>query len=383
MEPNPIPPPRELADRFRRAQAGTAADLGLGEPIRQADELFRATFRAEPERHGAASGFVPIQAEHTHYFGGFGLLARLPQGVAVAARPNPDGAAVTAVGADTERAARLIEALQARLARSDHESVRYEVAVVSTLAGGGEEALLGAVAAAFLRAVSPPAGPPLASAAAGAIEEILGRPYGPSYYLAAEVDAELVLVDAGTGEAIEVERPERAGFGLLEVGAEHLPAPAVFWERAAVVESSLEQLREGGFANLSSLRRLEHQDLPGALQRIDSSARPIIRHLVAEDRRVTRIVAALKRSDPQLVGALLLMSFASQRDDLRSSVAFVDAAIEYAEAAEGVYGARMAGAGYGGRILLVGRPFLIPHYLEEIATQISNRFELDVRALTL
>jgi galactokinase len=383
MQPDPVPPPRELADRFRRALQRMPAERGSGQAVLQAAELFRETFGAEPASIGDACGFVPVAAEHTHYFPGFGLLARLPWGVAVAVRTAAEAPAVTTVGADAARVARLVDVLRARLAQAGIRSPAMEVAVAATLDGGGEEAVLGAIARAFVRTLEAPAGPPLARVAAGAVEEVLGRPYGPAYILAAEVDADLALIDAGTSEAIEVDRPEGAGLGLLEFGKESLPDLSVFWERAAVVEYSLEQLRDAGFQNLSSLRKLEHQDLPGALNRIDASARPLIRHLVTEDRRVTRMVAALKRADPQILGAMLMMSFASQREDLRSSIPLVDFAVGHAEAAEGIYGARMAGAGYGGRILVVGRPFLLPGYLDALQDDVAVRYHVEPRPIAL
>jgi galactokinase len=58
----------------------------------------------------------------------------------------------------------------------------------------------------------------------------------------------------------------------------------------------------------------------------------VARHLVTDNRRVQKMVAALRRSDWQMVGALLLMSHASRRDAWQGTSAEADFLVEHVEA---------------------------------------------------
>jgi galactokinase len=92
--------------------------------------------------------------------------------------------------------------------------------------------------------------------------------------------------------------------------------------------------------------------------------------LVTENRRVQKHVAALRRDDWQMVGALLLMSHASLRDDWKGTTAAADTLVEAVEARthDGLYGACMTER--GGGVLVVGRP----HAFEEGIRDLTRRF---------
>ena len=59
----------------------------------------------------------------------------------------------------------------------------------------------------------------------------------------------------------------------------------------------------------------------------------------------------LERRDFEMLGTLLKESHRSLRDDFEVSTPHVDALVERAWAAQGCYGARIMGAGFGGSIL--------------------------------
>jgi galactokinase len=75
------------------------------------------------------------------------------------------------------------------------------------------------------------------------------------------------------------------------------------------------------------------------------------RHVDSEIARVHAFVDALERRDFEMLGTLLKESHRSLRDDFEVSTPHVDALVELAWAAEGCYGARIMGAGFGGSIL--------------------------------
>jgi len=72
------------------------------------------------------------------------------------------------------------------------------------------------------------------------------------------------------------------------------------------------------------------------------------RHVVSEDDRVLKAAQALKQNRLGAVGRLMAESHRSLRDDYEVSCAELDLLVELANQAEGVRGARMTGAGFGG-----------------------------------
>ncbi|MEX0853021.1 MAG: galactokinase [Bauldia sp.] len=88
------------------------------------------------------------------------------------------------------------------------------------------------------------------------------------------------------------------------------------------------------------------------LQRHADLLPPVIlrrcRHVVSENERTTRAAEALEAGDLRLVGRLMGESQVSMRDDFEITCREVDLMVELNAAAEGVFGARMTGGGFGG-----------------------------------
>ena len=72
------------------------------------------------------------------------------------------------------------------------------------------------------------------------------------------------------------------------------------------------------------------------------------RHVVTENKRALAAVDALRRGQPEIVGALLYESHTSLRDDFEVSTPELDLLVDLASEIEGVLGARLTGAGFGG-----------------------------------
>jgi galactokinase len=77
---------------------------------------------------------------------------------------------------------------------------------------------------------------------------------------------------------------------------------------------------------------------------------PRARHVVAENARVAETATALATGDLEALGALLLASHASLRDDYAVSTPELDALVD-ALVASGAAGARLTGAGFGGCVV--------------------------------
>lgn len=374
MEPRPPIPPADAAfvQRLRRAIDRPSAKAADAEALaRRAEALLGARFGpGEPAAAAFAAGYAPLSAEHTHYFDGFGLLLALPDGVAVALRSAPGGVWLTSEGVREHD-----EVLLGDLLRNLARQLRLgglEAALVSTLPLGLEETLLGAAAVAALRALEQrPASDESLRMTEAAVAAALDRPFGPAYLLAGQSERAVTLVDAGTLEREGLDRAasDPVGWGLVAI--EPQPPEDGFYEaREAAVQGALTRLQQSGFEALRSLRGLEHHDLTDALDSLAGLQKRVVRYLVTEDRRVPRLFTALSKGDGQLAGALLLMSQAALREDWGGSSAEADFVAAAAEGEEGIYGARA----FSGGVLVVGRPFLLPPFLERVAEAFAGRF---------
>jgi galactokinase len=76
-----------------------------------------------------------------------------------------------------------------------------------------------------------------------------------------------------------------------------------------------------------------------------------VRHVVSENSRVVEASQALKASDAVEFGRLMNASHQSMKDDFEISTPEIDALVDLAQRAEGVYGARLTGGGFGGSIV--------------------------------
>ncbi|HWF57990.1 MAG TPA: galactokinase [Candidatus Dormibacteraeota bacterium] len=98
------------------------------------------------------------------------------------------------------------------------------------------------------------------------------------------------------------------------------------------------------------------RDLDGVLQRR-------ARHVVTENARVRRAVALLRQGQLHAIGAVLVESHASLRDDYEASSSELDTAVDAACEA-GAWGARLTGAGWGGCAIA-----LVPLYAREAVAE--------------
>jgi galactokinase len=324
-----------------------------------------------------ACGTVGVQADQTHYSDGFGLFMPLQQGIAVAARPADttrvvfDGAEQTwdAETSDLPPWATVVH----RILQELLAGASIEVGVVSTIPGRCQDGYLASLAVALIRVVRRLDVPPtvdldhveslrdaLVPLLAGEIGAVLDQPYSTAYLLAtfAGADTAFTLVDTTTREHLPVETEGRSALEWAVLDPQG-PAPrlAEFHRtRQQQAEEALDQLRARGFAELEAFRDLEHRDLERAEKILSDTLRPVVRHLVTENGRVQKQVAAMRRSDWQMIGALLLMSHASQRDDWEGTSDAADAVVRATENQThgGLYGASMTGR--SGAVLVTGRP---------------------------
>lgn len=118
--------------------------------------------------------------------------------------------------------------------------------------------------------------------------------------------------------------------------------------RRAECEKALEELQKSGLQikSLGELTEEEFESNKNVIQ--DEIIQKRAKHAVYENQRTLKAVQALKENNLELFGKLMVESHNSLRDDYEVTGIELDTLVEIALKQEGVIGARMTGAGFGG-----------------------------------
>lgn len=154
-----------------------------------------------------------------------------------------------------------------------------------------------------------------------------------------------------------------------------------------IVDSNVSrELRDGAYARrraqctqacealgVTHLRDADMDMLTAARDRLDDVIYRRARHVITEDLRTARTVAAIKRRDWAQAGTLMFDSHASLANDFETSVEALDRLVDIARSIgpdNGLYGARMTGGGFGGCVVtLVARA-----HADDITERLSHDY---------
>jgi len=101
--------------------------------------------------------------------------------------------------------------------------------------------------------------------------------------------------------------------------------------------------------HVEHLCRLTSDDLTGCANSFpDATLYKRVRHVITENERVQECAEALKNGNLVVFGSLMNQSHDSLRDDYEVTGAHLDTLVDAAREIDGVLGARMTGAGFGG-----------------------------------
>ncbi|HJT66865.1 MAG TPA: galactokinase [Pyrinomonadaceae bacterium] len=164
--------------------------------------------------------------------------------------------------------------------------------------------------------------------------------------------------------------PDTVNLVICNTMVKHALASSAYNERRAQCEAGVKHLAQF-LPNVKALRdvtleQLEEYggDLPEVVYRR-------CRHVVTENARVLAAAEALEQRDLHRFGQLMRGSHFSLRDDYEVSSTELDLMVELAFMADGVYGARMTGGGFGGcTVNIVDVP-----YVEQFTTFIARQYE--------
>ena len=161
------------------------------------------------------------------------------------------------------------------------------------------------------------------------------------------VDGRALLLDCRSLEWRPVSLPSRAHLVVLHSGSPRKLERSAYNERRAQCDAAVAALREAD-PTVGSLRDVTVELLAAEGGRLDATVARRAEHVVAENERVRAVMEAMEADDLAAVGDLFTASHASLRDLFEVSSPELDSLVEIARGVDGVFAARMTGAGFGG-----------------------------------
>lgn len=153
-------------------------------------------------------------------------------------------------------------------------------------------------------------------------------------------------------------------------------ADSKYNERRAECEQGLEiiqkQMKE--ITGLGDLSPLQFKKVEQAIE--DDTIRQRVRHIVTEDDRVEKAVAALENKDLNAFGLYMKESHVSLRDDYEVTGVELDTLYSLQEVQAGCIGTRMTGAGFGGCTVSIVQEESIDDFKQNVAHHYTEKTEL-------
>ncbi len=348
---------------------------------------FLQLFGCEPAVAAKAPGRVNLIGEHTDYNGGFVLPAAIPLETTVEISPHESGRVrVWSVAFSDEPPVTFELGAEQRTgdwadyvrgvtwALGSAGSLRgFDARIESRVPVGGGLSSSASLAIALGRALRTAFAIPLddvglALAARRAETDFVGAPVGIMDPLACSLaDASsALLIDTRTLARTRVPLPPETALIVIDSGLRHSHAAGDYRTRRD------ECVRAAAALGVAELRDVDMGDLD-RIGRLPEPLNRRARHVVTENARVLAAVEALRAADLEAAGRLFVASHLSMRDDFEVSVPCIDALVDAAIGAPGVYGARLTGGGFGGAIVALADRNEAPTAAAEILRRHSGR----------
>lgn len=316
---------------------------------------FSLFFKKHSPIIASAPGRVNLLGEHTDYNDGYMLPIATPQRTEVAIAPSDDGL-FHFYSANTNEAVemapaehvetgfgRYIEGCIRVLEQSGIVVPPLRIYIKSSLVMGAGLSSSAALEVAVLRALRLLLGftltdVKLAQLAQQAETDYAGVNCGIMDQMAASLASsdQMLLLDARTLSTRLLPLPAESEVLVLDSGVARTLATSKYNTRRQECEEAAHALAVASLRDITDIELIAQ--LPEPLLRR-------ARHVVSEN---ARVLAACDSTDPTQFGHLMNASHASLRDDFDVSIPELDVLTTLLQAAPGVFGARLTGAGFGG-----------------------------------
>ncbi len=181
-------------------------------------------------------------------------------------------------------------------------------------------------------------------------------------------EGQAVEIDCRSLEHRYVPLPSGVAFVAVNTMVKHALAGSAYKDRVAECAAAAKGLGVG------SLRDVSLAQFEASSAALPEVPRRRARHIVSENDRVNRFVAASEQGNVDLMGSLLVESHRSLQYDYEVSCEELDFLVEAAVAIPGVLGARMTGGGFGGCTVNMMRSGAVDRFLQEIVRAYQARF---------
>ncbi len=180
-----------------------------------------------------------------------------------------------------------------------------------------------------------------------------------------------ILVDARSLEFSYVPISEGCSILVCVTGVKRALATTEYNKRRQQCQQAVAVLSEKLDRQVESLREVRLDELRGVQDEMDPTLFARALHVITESRRAVETSAALQKNELDVVGKLMLESHMSLRSNYDVSSPELDTFVEIAEQLDGVYGARMTGAGFGGSAICL----VNSEREQELAAEIESRYK--------
>ena len=180
----------------------------------------------------------------------------------------------------------------------------------------------------------------------------------------------VLLLDCRSLKTIHVPLPETVRVVILDTDTRRGLVDSAYNERRSQCESV------ASYFGVKALRDVSIEELEGSKAKLDPLEFRRARHVIRENGRVLDCAEALRLGNLDRVGELMIASHISLRDDFEVSSEALDLIAECARKAQGCYGARMTGAGFGGCAMALVNTKSIDAFVEQLLkdyTEASDR----------
>lgn len=361
------------------------------ELVDKAAGLFRARFNTDPVCIAAAPGRVNLIGEHTDYNNGYVLPAAINRTIAVAASFRSDRI-LSIYSHDMHSFIHVpveeLHPLKQNMWANYPIGVAYYLKRSGVTLGGANICIAGNIP----QAAGLSSSAALELASAHALLALFGGNLPPIELikLCRQAENEFVGVSCGIMDQFVSALGKANNAVFLDCDSlkhEYVPLPANV--RLLVCDTGVKRELTGSVYNqrkqecfvavkrlsarypvAKSLRDVSLSQFQEAEDSLDPVTRKRARHVISENQRVLDSVIALKEGNLSEFGKLMYQSHLSLKLDFEVSCPELDAVVDICAEAEGVHGARMTGAGFGGSAVCL----VEEHNVEDVKTRLETEY---------
>jgi galactokinase len=339
--------------------------------VTKGEEIYQQRYGSTPTIVSQAPGRLEILGNHTDYNGGYVLTVAIDKTICLIGEPLPDSTvtlysetldkettfSVDKIEHDPEDAwADYVKGVLDELHKKGITFGGFRAVIYGDLPIGGgvsSSAALEASTAYFIKAMNPYDMElmDLARLCRAAENNFVGMPCGLMDQFSSIFGQKdtMICLDCAeeTHKAMTLKEPI-PDIVLCNSGVKHKLVDGEYKARRSQCECAASQLGNHIGRVVNSLREITMLEFMDNQDILDDVVRRRARHVLFENQRVLRGVAALQLDDLKHLGELMRQSHESSRDLFENSCPELDWLIEEACKIPGCYGGKLTGGGFGG-----------------------------------